>query len=128
MFTRGSSKWINLLHLPVARARIGLSEQANWQVKGRLDLPVTVLGPHQLKNIAEPIRTYSREVGKRGEPKAAPAPAPEKSALPRLSIVVLPFANIGGGPEQEHFVDGGTESTLEEATRPAPGAGRDLQP
>jgi hypothetical protein len=25
---------------------------------------------------------------------------------PRLSIVVLPFANIGGGAEQEHFVNG----------------------
>ena len=35
---------------------------------------------------------------------------PEKAGLLRLSIVVLPFANIGGGPEQEHFVDGVTES------------------
>ena len=25
-------------------------------------------------------------------------------------MVVLPFANIGGDPEQEHFVDGVTES------------------
>jgi hypothetical protein len=25
-------------------------------------------------------------------------------------MVVLPFANIGGAPEQEHFVDGVTES------------------
>ena len=42
------------------------------------------------------------------EAKPASAPAPEKSAPPRLSIVVLPFANIGGDPEQEHFVDGVT--------------------
>jgi TolB-like protein len=35
--------------------------------------------------------------------------AAEKSAPPRLSMVVLPFANIGGDPEQEHFVDGVTE-------------------
>jgi adenylate cyclase len=35
---------------------ICLSEQAYWQVKGRLDLKVTDFGPVQLKNIAEPIR------------------------------------------------------------------------
>jgi len=27
-----------------------------------------------------------------------------------LSMVVLPFANIGGDPEQDYFVDGVTES------------------
>ena len=31
-------------------------------------------------------------------------------SVPRLSILVLPFANIGGGPEQDYFVDGVTES------------------
>src|SRR3984957_17634880 len=36
-----------------------LSEQAYWQVKGRLDLGVIYLGPIQLKNIADPIRVYS---------------------------------------------------------------------
>ena len=38
---------------------ICLSEQAYWQVKGRLDLAVTDLGPTQLKNIVEPVRAYS---------------------------------------------------------------------
>ena len=38
---------------------ICLSEQAYWQVKGRLDLAVTDLGRPQLKNIANPIRVYS---------------------------------------------------------------------
>jgi adenylate cyclase len=96
---------------------ICLSEQAYWQVKGRLDLAVTDLGPTQLKNIAEPVRVYSLEVGKTAQPKPAPAPAPEKSAAPRLSIVVLPFANIGGDPEQEHFVDGVTESLTTDLSR-----------
>ncbi|MGH6798136.1 MAG: adenylate/guanylate cyclase domain-containing protein, partial [Roseiarcus sp.] len=89
---------------------ICLSEQAYWQVKGRLDLAVSDLGPTQLKNIAEPIRIYSLDVGQPARAKAALAPAPEKPAPPRLSMVVLPFANIGGGEEQEHFVDGVTES------------------
>ena len=85
---------------------ICLSEDAYRQVKGRLDLAVSDLGPTQLKNIAEPIRVYSLNVGAR----PALAPAPEKSTPPRLSIVVLPFANIGGDPEQDYFVDGVTES------------------
>src|SRR6266851_3277580 len=42
---------------------ICLSEDAYRQVKGRLDLKVSDLGPTQLKNIAEPIRVYSLEVG-----------------------------------------------------------------
>jgi adenylate cyclase len=42
---------------------ICLSEQAYWQVKGRLDLKVADLGNTQLKNIAEPIHVYSLEVG-----------------------------------------------------------------
>ena len=32
-------------------------------------------------------------------------------------MVVLPFANIGGDPEQEHFVDGVTESLTTDLSR-----------
>src|ERR1700739_1209191 len=42
---------------------ICLSEQAYWQVKGRLDLGVKDLGPTRLKNIAEPVHVYSLEAG-----------------------------------------------------------------
>ena len=96
---------------------ICLSEQAYWQVKGRLDLAVTDLGPTRLKNIAEPIRVYSLEVGQPAQAKPGPALTSETSAPPRLSIVVLPFANIGGDPEQEHFVDGVTESLTTDLSR-----------
>ena len=96
---------------------ICLSEQAYWQVKGRLDLTVLDLGPTQLKNIAEPIRVYALDVGMPAVAKPAPTPVPEKSAPPRLSMVVLPFANIGGGAEQEHFVDGVTESLTTDLSR-----------
>ncbi|MFZ0603895.1 MAG: adenylate/guanylate cyclase domain-containing protein [Roseiarcus sp.] len=96
---------------------ICLSEQAYWQVKGRLDLAVSDLGPTQLKNIAEQIRLYSLQVGAAAQAKPVSAPPPEKSTPPRLSIVVLPFANIGGEPEQEHFVDGVTESLTTDLSR-----------
>ena len=55
---------------------ICLSEDAYRQVKGRLDLAVTDLGPTQLKNIAEPIRAYSLQVGVPAVAKPAPAAMP----------------------------------------------------
>src|ERR1700728_2194206 len=42
---------------------ICLSEDAYRQVRARLDLAITDLGETKLKNIAEPIRAYSVEVG-----------------------------------------------------------------
>ena len=96
---------------------ICLSEDAYRQVKGRLELAARDLGPTQLKNIAEPIRVYSLGVGAPAGAKPAPAPAPERSAPPRLSIVVLPFANIGGDPGQDYFVDGVTESLTTDLSR-----------
>jgi TolB-like protein/class 3 adenylate cyclase len=96
---------------------ICLSEDAYRQVKGRLDLAVIDLGPTQLKNIAEPIRVYSLDVGAPVQSKPAPVRAPQKPAPPRLSIVVMPFSNIGGDPEHESFVDGVTESLTTDLSR-----------
>jgi TolB-like protein/class 3 adenylate cyclase len=92
---------------------ICLSEDAYRQVKGRLELAISDLGPTRLKNIAEPIRVYSLDVGRAFQV----VPAPEKSAPPRLSMVVLPFSNNGGDPSHEHFVDGVTESLTTDLSR-----------
>ena len=43
--------------------------------------------------------------------------AQSPAGRPRLSVVVLPFANIGGGPEQDYFVDGVTESLTTDLSR-----------
>ena len=100
-----------------APGAISLSEDAYRQVKGRLDRAVSDLGPTQLKNIADPIRVYSLDVGQPARANHVSASTLEKSTPPRLSIVVLPFANIGGDPEQEHFVDGVTESLTTDLSR-----------
>ncbi len=97
---------------------ICLSEDAYRQVKSRIDLTVSDLGQQSLKNIAEPVRAYSLEVGVPGQAKlAAQAKSPSASTPPPLSIVVLPFANLGRDPAQEYFVDGVTESLTTDLSR-----------
>jgi class 3 adenylate cyclase len=84
---------------------ICVSASAYDQVGGKVAVEFADLGEQTLKNIARPIRAYAIC------PNAKPGQTahPLRSA-PRLSIVVLPFANIGGGPDQDYFVDGVTES------------------
>ena len=100
-----------------APSAICVSEDAYRQVKGRLDLAVADLGLKELKNSPEPIRAYSLKVGQSGQAKRASVPAPEKAGPPRLSIIVLPFVQIGGGPEQESFADGVTENLTTDLSR-----------
>ena len=84
---------------------ICLSEDAYRHVRARLDLAVTDLGPTQLKNIAEPMRLYSLEVGVPAQAKPAPVAKPaEKPPEPkRRSMLALLVAGIvaliviGGG-------------------------------
>jgi TolB-like protein len=92
-------------------------EESDGDLMSRLDLRVTDLGQTQLKNIAEPIRVYSLNVGQADNEKPAAASTREKSPRPRRSIVILPLANIGGDPELEHFVDGVTESLTTDLSR-----------
>ena len=72
-----------------APGAICLSEDAYRQVKGRLDLAVTVLGPTQLKNIADPIRVYSLQVGVPAQAKPA---KPTEAASPKKRLALAPLA------------------------------------
>jgi adenylate cyclase len=53
--------------------------------------------------------------GNRVAPVTATAPAPTEAA--RLSIVVLPFANLSGDPAQDYFADGITENLTTDLAR-----------
>jgi len=95
---------------------ICISDDAFRQVKSRLDLKVSDLGPQSLKNIAEPVQVYSLDADQPAK-AASLEPSQAKPGPPRLSIVVLPFMHIGGDPDQDHFVDGVTESLTTDLSR-----------
>ncbi len=86
------------------------------QVLDKLSFGFDDLGEQSVKNIPRPVRTYRVRLSDEG---AAPLRAlvPERSGPPHLSLVVLPFANLGGDPEQDYFVDGVTESLTTDLSR-----------
>jgi len=91
---------------------ICISSSAYDQVRGKVAVDFTDLGEQTFKNIARPIRAYA--VGLNANINGA---VPLPSSAPRLSLVVLPFANLGGDPEQDYFVDGVTESLTTDLSR-----------
>jgi len=91
---------------------ICVSSSAYEQVRGKVAVEFTDLGEQTLKNIARPIRAYA--VGVNANTDRA---LPPLTSAPHLSIVVLPFVNIGGDPEQDYFVDGVTESLTTDLSR-----------
>ena len=88
---------------------ISISEDAWRQVQGKIAANFIDTGEQSLKNIARPVRIYRVKID--GEPgidlTALPSHAPERS-----SIAVLPFQNMSGDPEQEHFCDGLVEDII----------------
>jgi class 3 adenylate cyclase/DNA-binding winged helix-turn-helix (wHTH) protein len=83
---------------------ICVSARVQEDAVGKLDLMFEDLGEQQLKNISRPVRVYRvLSTGARtwAEPRAVTAP--------RLSIVVLPFANLSNDPGQQYFADGITD-------------------
>jgi TolB-like protein/multisubunit Na+/H+ antiporter MnhF subunit len=75
------------------------------------------LGEQSFKNIARPVRAYAVVREKAGSATQIERARPGAVSAPRLSIVVLPFANLSGGPEQDYFVDGVTESLTTDLSR-----------
>jgi TolB-like protein/class 3 adenylate cyclase len=96
---------------------ICISSSAYEQVRGKVAVEFTDLGEQELKNIARSVRAYAVVRDGLGAQTRSSGTTPSPSSAPRLSIVVLPFANIGGDPEQDYFVDGVTESLTTDLSR-----------
>ena len=99
---------------------VNVSGSVHEQVKNKLDVGFDFLGPQELKNIAEPVPVFRVRLEPRSStsPLAASERSPESLALPeKRSIVVLPFENLSGDPEQGYFSDGITEDIITELSK-----------
>ncbi|MBV8133903.1 MAG: adenylate/guanylate cyclase domain-containing protein, partial [Alphaproteobacteria bacterium] len=85
---------------------ICVSGRVHADVVGKLDVGFEDLGEQQVKNMSRPVRLFRARLG------AANAAAETTPTLPlpdKPSLAVLPFQNLTGDAEQEHFVDGMVE-------------------
>jgi TolB-like protein/class 3 adenylate cyclase/Tfp pilus assembly protein PilF len=104
---------------------ICISRTVHDQIRDRLAFAFEDMGEQSVKNIARPVRAYRlRPDAISALPGsaalAAPLPAaavPAEASAPRLSIVVLPFANLSNDPEQQYFADGITEDLTTDLSR-----------
>ena len=105
---------------------ITLSGKFHDEVSRKLDMSFVSTGEQVMKNITSPVPTYKIEVS--SLPKTEPSPNTEsiietsaedqgstsEQALGEKppAIIVLPFTNMSGDPEQEYFADGITEDII----------------
>jgi TolB-like protein/Tfp pilus assembly protein PilF len=107
---------------------ICISGMVGDQIRDKLPYRFQDKGEQYLKNIARPVRAYSMSAA--AVASTPPIPAPIQSVAdtkeltergiptaPRLSIVVLPFANLSNDPEQEYFADGISDDLTTDLSR-----------
>jgi adenylate cyclase len=102
---------------------IYVSRTVRDHVRDKLPYPFEDMGEQSLKNIARPVRIYalcSEAVADLPASRAPfTTPVSQSARAPRLSIVVLPFANMSNDPEQGYFADGITEDLTTNLSRSA---------
>ncbi len=98
-----------------------ISDDAQRQIRGKVDIAFDDMGLRSLKNIAEPMRAWRMKIDSASvlaSPKGGSAGASQVLALPdKPSIAVLPFQNMSGDPEQEYFADGMVEDIITALSR-----------
>jgi TolB-like protein len=87
------------------------------QIRDKLPYRFADRGEQSVKNIARPVRVYALRLEDRSPAVAATTSFAQPVAAPRLSIVVLPFANLSSDPEQQYFADGITEDVTTDLSR-----------
>jgi adenylate cyclase len=100
---------------------ICISRMVRDQIRDKLAYSFDDLGEQSVKNIARPVRVYAlrpEAVAALPAPSFLPTPPISQPAVaPCLSIVVLPFTNLGNDPDQQYFADGITEDLTTDLSR-----------
>jgi TolB-like protein/class 3 adenylate cyclase/Tfp pilus assembly protein PilF len=100
---------------------ICISRVVRDQIRDKLPYPFEDLGELSVKNITRPVRVYAMRLEAIADLPASSAPLATAisryAGASRLSIVVLPFANMSNDPEQGYFADGITEDLTTDLSR-----------
>jgi adenylate cyclase len=107
---------------------ICISQAAHEQVRGKLPYSFDDLGAQQVKNIARPLHAFAlradaiaalpmAQVAASRRPADASGLGLPQQYAPRLSIVVLPFANLSDDRDQQYFADAVTEDVTTDLSR-----------
>ena len=86
---------------------VAVSLTVRDQVAGKTSCTFEDLGEHTVKNLERPVRAFAVHAIERQE----------QISPPRLSVCVLPFANMSGDPEQEYFSDGISEDIITDLSK-----------
>jgi len=100
---------------------ICISRVVREQIQDRLPYPFESKGEQNVKNIRRPVRVYALRLeavaGRPASSTPTATPIPQSAKVPRLSIVVLPFANLSNDPEQQYLADGISEDLTTDLSR-----------
>ena len=97
---------------------ITISDAVHGVVRGKVPASFVDQGEQTVKNIPQPVRAFRVQAG--GDPlsQEAPTGGSQRDVFSdKPSIIVLPFSNVSGAPEQEFFADGLTEDILTNLSR-----------
>ena len=100
---------------------ICISRMVRDQIRDKLPYAFEDRREQNVKNITRPVRVYALRREAVADPTAPGVPPippiSQPTTPPRLSIVVLPFANLSSDPEQEYFADGVTDDLTTDLSR-----------
>ena len=91
---------------------VALSKMVRDNIEGKMPCVFEDMGEHTVKNIQRPVHVFVL-----GPAEHAHLEERKLETQRRVSICVLPFANMSGDPEQEYFSDGISEDIITDLSK-----------